>query len=170
MHVDKEPPTTTEPEVDVDLAGGVAPLDELFRQEYQPMVRVAYLLLGNLDAAEDAVQEAFAHVHARRHQLREPGAYLRRCVVNGCNDRLRTRRRRGAIDARLDPRESAPPPGDHLADAVRKLSPRRRTAVALRYYLDWSEADIAAAMGVRPGTVKALLHQGIDDLREVIEP
>lgn len=147
----------------------VASLDELFRVEYQPMVRVAYLVLGDVDQAEDVVQDAFARVQARGGRVREPGAYLRRCVVNGCTDRLRSRRRTGSVDGRMTRWEPAPAPGDHVIDAVRKLSPRRRAAVVLRYYLDWSEADILSAMRVRPGTVKALLHQGIDELRKVIE-
>ena len=46
----------------------------------------------------------------------------------------------------------------------------QRAAVVLRYYEDRSEADIADLLGVRPGTVKSLLHRGLVGLREVIEP
>lgn len=146
-------------------------LTALFRAEYQPMVRLAYLLIGDTHQAEEIVQDAFAKVQVRAARIDEPGAYLRRCVVNGCHDRQRRRRRADAVDHLLAPVDrEAGAPTDHVVDAVRALPRRRRTAVVLRYYLDWSERDIAAAMGVRPGTVKALVHQGLADLRKVIEP
>ncbi len=59
---------------------------------------------------------------------------------------------------------------DEVVDALAKLPMRQRAALVLRYYQDLSEADIAEALGVRPGTVKSLLSRGLDQLREVIEP
>ena len=59
---------------------------------------------------------------------------------------------------------------DHLADVLAALPVKQRAAVVLRYYEDRSEADIADLLGVRPGTVKSLLHRGLARLREVIEP
>ena len=58
---------------------------------------------------------------------------------------------------------------DEVVDALAKLPMRQRAALVLRYYEDLSEADIAEALGVRPGTVKSLLSRGLDQLREVIE-
>jgi len=167
--VDRTADPLDDPDVDPAVDVGGFDIDALFRREYQPMVRVAFLVLGDRELAEDVVQDAFAHVQERAARLREPGAYLRRCVVNGCNDKLRRRRRADAAVHLLGRVDDSSPDGDHVIDAVRSLSRRRRTAVVLRYYLDWSEVDIAGAMGVRPGTVKALLHQGIDELRKVVE-
>ena len=62
------------------------------------------------------------------------------------------------------------PPQEPLLDALATLSERQRVAIVLRYYEDLSEAEIAAALGCRPGTVKSLLHRGLAQLREVIEP
>ena len=56
-----------------------------------------------------------------------------------------------------------------LVDALATLNERQRVAVVLRYYEDLSEAEIAVALGCRPGTVKSLLHRGLSQLREVIE-
>ncbi len=62
------------------------------------------------------------------------------------------------------------PPQEPLVDALATLNERQRVAVVLRYYEDLSEAEIAVALGCRPGTVKSLLHRGLSQLREVIEP
>ena len=66
--------------------------DQLFRQSYERMVRVAYLLLGSQPEAEDVVQDAFARIELRWSKLGNPGAYLHRCVVNRSHDVLRRRR------------------------------------------------------------------------------
>lgn len=58
---------------------------------------------------------------------------------------------------------------DELADALAALPPKRRTAVVLRYYAGLDTREIADAMGVRPGTVKSLLHRALAQLREEIE-
>jgi RNA polymerase sigma factor (sigma-70 family) len=62
------------------------------------------------------------------------------------------------------------PPQEPLLDALATLNERQRVAIVLRYYEDLSEADIADALGCRPGTVKSLLSRGLTQLREVIEP
>jgi RNA polymerase sigma factor (sigma-70 family) len=88
-------------------------------------------------------------------------------VVNGCRDSLR--RRLLADRERTDRRPDAQLGADHLVDALATLPHKQRAAVVLRYYEDRSEADIADLLGVRPGTVKTLLHRGLARLREVIE-
>lgn len=145
--------------------------DEVFHREYAPMVRLATLLLGNEAEAEEAVQDALAIVHERWATLTRPGGYLRQCVVNRCADILRHRdvarrlRRRAVM-----PSEPAHLETDHLLDALATLAPKRRAAVVLRYYEGCSEAEIAAVLRVRPGTVKSMLHRALAQLREVIEP
>ncbi len=56
-----------------------------------------------------------------------------------------------------------------LLDALAHLGVRQRTALVLRFYVDMSEADIAHALGCRPGTVKSLVHRGLRQLKGVIE-
>jgi len=142
----------------------------LYRREYGPMVRLAVALVDVPAVAEDLVQEAFAEVWARWDRIDNPGAYLRTCVVHRCHRELRRRTRlRRAVPAAPS---GAPVDGDArlLLDAVRALPPRRRAVVVLRFYEDMSERDIAAVLGMRPGPVKATLHQALAQLREVIEP
>jgi RNA polymerase sigma-70 factor (sigma-E family) len=139
----------------------------LFARAYAPMVRVAYGIVGDRAVAEDVVQDAFAGVYRRFGRLERPEAYLRRSVVNGCLKSLRHRRR--TVVGPVPDTAVVGAVGRDLLDAVARLSPRRRAVVVLRYYADWSEAEIAAALGVRPGTVKSTLHHALADLREVVE-
>ncbi len=140
----------------------------LYALEYRPMVRLAFVLMGRDGPAEEVVQDGFARVYERWDSIDAPGGYLRTCVVNGCRDVLR--RQRLAIWKRPDPAPTSSELGvDHLTDALAALPPKRRAAIVLRYYGDLSEAEIAATLGVRPGTVKSMLHRSLAQLRGVIE-
>jgi DNA-directed RNA polymerase specialized sigma24 family protein len=66
--------------------------EDLFRSRYEPMVRVAFLLVGSRAEAEDVVQDAFARIELRWARLENAESYLRRCVVNRSYDVLRRRR------------------------------------------------------------------------------
>ncbi len=143
-------------------------VDDLYAASADRMLAVAWMLLGNRHAAEDAVQEAFAVLAARdTSAIRQPEAYLRTVVVNQCRSVMR-RRRHLADDPVAD--------GVHLdrsdlemREALARLGPRRRTVVVLRFYEDMKIDDIAALLGCRPGTVSSLLHRALRELREVID-
>jgi len=152
-------------EVTVERA---ATFDDLFRRRYEPMVRVAFLLVGSQAEAEDVVQDAFARVELRWSRIDNPEGYLHRCVVNRSHDVLRRRRLEQRFRL-LRRDETSELQVDELADALAALSPRRRAAVVLRYYAGLREREIAEALGVRPGTVKSMLHRALSELREVIE-
>lgn len=140
--------------------------EALYLAQYQAMVRLAFVMVDG--AAEEVVQDAFAKVYERWGTIDRPPAYLRACVVNGARDVLR--RRRLAVWRRPEPSPAAADlAADHLLDALSVLTPRRRAAVVLRYYEDLSEGEIAAVLGVRPGTVKSLLHRSLLQLRGVVE-
>jgi RNA polymerase sigma-70 factor (sigma-E family) len=143
--------------------------DDVYRRESVAMVRLAVLLVGSHEQAEEIVQDAFAQLFERWDGIDRPGAYLRTCVVNGCRRAHRRRRLDGRAAGSVTGPLAADLGADHLADALAALPPRRRAAVVLRYYLDLPEAEIARALGVRPGTVKSLLHRGLAQLREAVE-
>lgn len=151
------------------VATGPASLRALYEQEYRAMLRVATLLVGSVPSAEDIVQDAFVRVHDKWATVREPAAYLRTTVVNGCRSQQRRDIRARHAARRMHAEEAVVAEVDELGDALAALSHRQRSAVVLRYYLDLSEADIAATLGCRPGTVKGLLHRGVAQLRKVIE-
>jgi len=143
--------------------------EDVYQRESLGMVRLAFLMVGSKPQAEEIAQEAFAKLLERWSSTRQPGAYLRTCVVNGC----RRARRRRALERRVAAREPASGPvglgEDDLFDALRALPPKRRAAIVLRYYDDLSEAEIADVLRVRPGTVKSLVSRGLAQMREVIE-
>lgn len=155
-------------------------LVECFERDYASLHRLAYLMLGDRDLAEDVVQDAFLHTFTGWHRLREPtsaGAYLRCGVVNTCLSRIRRRKSEQASNATVgrgaDQPEPIPQPEEAGAtawlasavlEAVRTLPPRQRAAVVLRYYADLSEAEMAAALGCAPGTVKSQLAKARSSL------
>ena len=142
---------------------------ELYRTQYGRMVRVAYLLTGSNDVAEELVQDAFVRVHGRVDQVDNPVGYLRAAVVNAC----RNFGRHAGVERRHHQSERAPELTDSpdlLADALAKLPARQRAALVLRYYLGLSETEIAAALGCRPGTVKSTTSRALAELRKVIDP
>ena len=144
-----------------------ATFEDLYVAEYHTMVGLAFVLVGADGPAEEVAQDAFARVYERWTSLDNPGGYLRTCVVNGSRDVVRRRLVRWRRPYPASP--YAELGADHLGDALDRLPAKRRAAIVLRYYADLSEAEIAEALGVRPGTVKSMLHRGIAELREVIE-
>ena len=158
-------------EVPEPLAGlrettdGVA---ELYRREYAPMVRLAHLITGSNEVAEDIVQESFVKMYRSWDRAVQPGAYLRTVVVNGCHSWHRRRRLERERLPRPVP-ETVEPESRELLDALAGLGVRQRTALVLRFYADLSEAEVARALGCRPGTAKSLVHRGLRELEKVIE-
>jgi RNA polymerase sigma factor (sigma-70 family) len=162
----------------------VANWTDIYRAERDGLVRLAYLMTGSQAVAEDLVQDCFVRVMARLDPDASPGAYLRRSVINACyswhrrawrevrtgeEDKLEVvgsgRRRRGGTEGMSD--EAA---GDvEMWDALSRLAPRRRAVLVLRFYLDMSEADVAATLGCRVGTVKSTTHRAVAELRKMIE-
>jgi RNA polymerase sigma-70 factor (sigma-E family) len=151
-----------------DGDGGATEVSALFRDRYPEMVRLANLL--GADDPEDIAQEAFARLIRRHDSLRDPAAalaYVRTSVCNLTRNRhrhLRVVRLRTPAARHEDSSEQAVIlREDHreVLAALAGLPPRRREAIVLRYWLDLSEREIAAVMGVSPGTVKSNVSRGL---------
>lgn len=157
--------------------GADASFTAVFSAHHAEAVRLAYLLTGDADRAEDVVADAMAKVWRawERGRVRQPRAYIRRAVVNEANSRFRR--------LRLERREAERRTGDHrgtrahddqLADAalvaaaLRQLPARQRQAIVLRYYGDLSEAEAAEAMGCSVGTVKSSVSRGLARMRGLL--
>lgn len=157
-------------------AGARADFDTLFDTYFDRAVRLAWLLApGEPSAAEDAAADAIARVWPRwaKGRVDEFWPYLRVAVVNqvrGRGRRLLTAQRH-ASSGGPGSREFESGVVDRavLADALRSLPIRQRTAVVLRYYEDLSEADAARAMGCSIGTVKSTTARGLLALRARME-
>lgn len=142
-------------------------LAELYAVQYAPMVRLAYLLTGSTAVAEDLVQDSFVRLQQHWTDAREPAAYLRRSVVNACNSH---HRRVGTERSHFHElvTDTVAPETPVILDALAALPYRQRAALVLRFYEDRTEAEIAAALGCRPATVRSLVHRGLAALRKVI--
>ena len=144
------------------------PLVELYRDRYEPMVRLAYLLTGDRSVAEELVQDAFVNVHRSWGRVDNPPAYLRAAVVNAC----RSWGRRRVLELRRQPAPAEPVGlvADELWDALQVLPMRQRAAVVLRFYEDLPDARIAELLGCREATVRTAIHRALERLRKEIEP
>jgi DNA-directed RNA polymerase specialized sigma24 family protein len=133
-------------------------------------VKLAWLLTHDAAAAEDIAQDAFASVYPRFDNLERPGAYLRTAVVHGVYQRSRRTRdeNRRLTLVQGGSASTVDGPTGGLIDAVARLPMSQRTAVVLRYWADLSDADIAAVLDVRRGTVRSLLSRAMAHLRREI--
>jgi RNA polymerase sigma-70 factor (sigma-E family) len=143
---------------------------DFYRAQYPGVVRLAHALTGSPETAEDVVQDAFSRLLGRIDELESPGGYLRTTVVNLCRDRQRRLRR----DRRSGSLSRAPVPlslgASEMIDVLLALPYRQRAVLVLRYWGDFSESDIAEALGCRPGTVKTLASRALARLKKEIDP
>ena len=141
-------------------------LEELFTAHAASLTRLAHVITGSNAVAQELVQEAFLRF-SRAADVRDPAAYLRTIVVNLCRTEVRR-------SSRPLPRPEAlhfdEPEIDETWQAVQRLPEKYRTALALRFYADMSEAQMAEHLGCRPGTVKSLVSRGLDLLRKEVHP
>jgi len=123
------------------------------------------------------VQDAFVNVWRRPPDLREEDrlpAYLRSAVLNGARSAVRRRgverRHLRAVASPTEAPEARLAADDHrVLAALRSLPTRQREVLALRYYLDLSEAEIADTLGISPGAVKTHASRGLATLAQQLE-
>lgn len=142
---------------------------DFYRREHADSLRLARLLTGSRVGAEDVVQDAMTGVFRAYDRLESPSAYLRRAVVNTAKSRQRDERRHQER-ARHAQRSGTGDESDlELLDAVAGLPYRQRVVIVARYWGGWSEQEIAAALGCRPGTVKSLASRALNRLRSEVQ-
>ncbi|HEX4983971.1 MAG TPA: sigma-70 family RNA polymerase sigma factor [Ilumatobacteraceae bacterium] len=144
--------------------GDTVTFEELYAQQYQPMVRLAHTLVDTQQRAEEVVQDAFAAIYERYDRLERPHAYLRVTVLNGCRRVLRRRMLRRAQP--IPPAQNGELEFNHVVDAIRRLPHRQRSVVVLRYDLQLTDGEIAETLRMPIGTVKSSLHRALDALRK----
>jgi RNA polymerase sigma-70 factor (sigma-E family) len=164
MRIDSLPYPTT---VNDTRAAQVA---ALFDADYSRLVGLARTLVD--DDAPEIVQEAFARLYASWAKLRDPdkaAAYLRATVLNLARGRLRRRRRERQQPVEPERTVELSPVDANVMAAIRDLPTRQRDCVLLRFYLDLSEADISATLGISGGSVKTHLHRALAALAPRLE-
>ena len=155
-----------------------AEFGDFMQARWPAMVRLAYALTGDQGHAEDVAQTAFARAYASWPKVRRTGnpeAYVRRIVINENRNRFRKHR----VAERLT---DAPPESGGAADAtsqydersalmaaLRRLGPRQRAVVVLRYWLGLTEAEAAAELNCSVGTVKSQASRALATLRQSAE-
>lgn len=150
-----------------------------FTERFSPtLLRTAFLLLRDRDAAEDAVQTTLERTYRRWSTARRaPEPYSRQVLVNVCRNHWRTRRRRpeepvGNSLTALDPAGSEGMAIDQrlmLARLLAELPATQRAVLVLRFYLDLSVAETATLLQIAEGTVKSTTHRALDRLRESLD-
>jgi RNA polymerase sigma-70 factor (sigma-E family) len=144
------------------------------------LLRTAYLIVWDLQEAEDLVQETLVRVAKRWSHVRgmeHPAAYARRILLNLALDG-KGRRNRNRLELTGELPEiptavdatSAVDAHDELVRALGSLAPRQRAVLVLRYFLDLPEAEVAEALQCSLGTVKSTASRALARLEETLRP
>ncbi|MEO3867479.1 SigE family RNA polymerase sigma factor [Nonomuraea sp. B12E4] len=146
---------------------------QAFADEHQHrLLRLAYLLTGDVHLAEDLVQSVLVRMFGRWPKLRDvdwPEAYARRAMVNQYTS-WRRRRASSEVPSASTPERAFSPEDSTvlrvvLHQALMRLTPKQRAVLVLRYYEDRTERDVADLLGCSVGTVKSQTHHALARLR-----
>ncbi len=164
--------------------GDVQAYESLVRQYEQVAFRAAYLITHDPDEAADAAQEGFLRAYRALHsfQLDQPfRPWLLRIVTNQALNRIRSVQRQMRVTQRLrqeimaKQNDSTPEQvalereqSQRLLQAVRQLDAHEQTLIALRYFLQLPEREVALTLNVPLGTVKSRVYRTLAHLREII--
>ncbi len=156
------------------MLGRAPAFEEFYRQQHDTLLRAVVYALEDRELGLEATDEAFTRAFERWDAVRtmaNPAGWVFRVAVNFGSNRLK---RRG-----LEQRKAAPVTRDlpdiegvgdpALARALLRLPVDQRTVVVLRFHLDWSTDEIAAALDCAPGTVKSRLHRALRRLEKMVE-
>jgi RNA polymerase sigma-70 factor (ECF subfamily) len=179
--VEGRPPATESELVERARRGDARAYEQIVQAHQGIAVRTAYVVAGNAADAEEAAQDGFLKAYRALGRFRRGAPFrpwLLEIVANEARNRRRSAGRRAALEFRLatevPPGGAAPSPEGALLDTERRaalmaglagLREEERLVIACRYFLDLSEAETAAALGIRPGTVKSRLSRALDRLR-----
>lgn len=146
-----------------------AEFTEFYAARVRPLRRIAYLVLRDWHAAEDATQRALTKVYRAWPRIQPAGleAYARRAVVNEALTAVR--RRRDLVVADVPDRAYADPSAPlDLVAALDALPPQQRAVVALRFVDDLSVAETAEVLQIAEGTVKSHTSKAMATLRRIV--
>ena len=156
-------------------------VERLYLRHWDQLVRLSVLLVRDQGQAEEIVQDAFVELHRRWSRLEDTDRalpYLRQSVVNRSRSALRHRSVVQRHLARQHSEETAPSADEPVLadtrrrtvlDALQRLPRRQREVLALRYYLDLSEAEIAHTLRISKGAVKSHASRGAATLRTLLD-
>jgi RNA polymerase sigma factor (sigma-70 family) len=147
--------------------------EDFYRAERSTVLRAVVFALDDADVGVEATDEAMARAYERWDDvgaMANPAGWVFRVAVNHGRNRFRRRR----LERRKPPPRDRDRPDVEVADpalsrALGRMPLDQRTVIVLRFHLDWSIDEIAAALGCPPGTVKSRLHRGLQRLETMLE-
>lgn len=138
------------------------------------LLRAAVLMAGERTAGEDLLQDVLVQLYVHWRRIQDPEAYARVVMARRVIDRWRHRERRPqevpwlpSVDGQLPDASEQRADRATVLDLLAQLPPRQRAVLVLRYFEDWSEAQIAAQLGCSPGTVTSQASKGLARLRQL---
>ncbi|WAL66911.1 SigE family RNA polymerase sigma factor [Amycolatopsis cynarae] len=142
---------------------------EFFTARFDFARRIAYSLCRDWDEAEEIAQAAFVRIYSRWPRVRRDGAdaYLRMVVTRGFldNHRRGRARERAVAEPPDRPAPTEAPGGEPLAEALRRVPPKQRAVLVLRFVQDLSVEQTAETLGCSTGNVKSQTMRGLHTLR-----
>ena len=138
--------------------------EQFFADAWPWAFRLACFFTQDVAAGEDIAQDVMAKTYRTWGTAQRPEAYLRTALVNSCNNWHRRARTQAGKLPLLVAADTVELGAAELADVIAGLPFRQRAVIVLRYYTDLNEAEIAEALGCRPGTVKSLAARALDRL------
>lgn len=150
------------------IAGSQQEFEQVFKDRRLDLIRLAYLVSGSRDDAEDIVQTVFAEAQNRWTSINDPYAYLRTSVVNRVKDGQRREFRKRLLPI---PRERVTevPEVDEMWHHIRQLPARQRSVVVLRFYEDMPLEEISSVLSQPSSTTRSDLRRALSTLKGKIQ-
>ena len=151
-----------------DTVPATVRFESFYADRRDRVARALALTLGDVHLAAEAADEAMARAYQRWDRVAafdDPGAWVYRVGLNWATSVLRRRRRAPQPRAERGPTDVDPPAEPAVLAALADLDVAQRAVVVCRFYLGLSEAETAAALGIRPGTAKSRLHRALRSLQ-----
>jgi DNA-directed RNA polymerase specialized sigma24 family protein len=142
-----------------------------YEREHPRLLTSLLLVAGDADAAREAADEAFARAYmhwGRVSQMASRRGWTYKVALNLLHRRGRRARIEQALLAKQPPPASVPPPAGEAWEAVRRLPPRQRTAIVLRFAADLTEEQVGVAMGVSRSTISSTLADARRTLAQML--
>ena len=156
------------------LAGGEraeGDYDGFFRAQFPGVVRAVYLICQDRQTAEDVAQEAFTQLLVNWTKVsayERPEAWVRRVAIRLAVRASRRDERRRVLHREIEPTPVKGPGDPDLVDALRRLPPKQRAAIALFYFEDRPVDEVAAILACTPSTVRVHLHKARHRLADLL--
>jgi RNA polymerase sigma-70 factor (ECF subfamily) len=162
-------------------SGDRGALDELLKAVQETLYRYIYRLVGERELAEDILQEIFLRIYRKLGWLKEPELFrpwAYRIASREAFKHLKRERRwveqvrdentLEAIPAQTREENFEPELIEHLPQLIARVSPASRAVLILHYLHEMPLSEVAAVLGLAPGTVKSRLAYGLESLRSAI--